>query len=467
MSTSFASCWSEVCTPTRLTPGADPRVAQATATPTEQNQEAFAMVRDAALRADTRMANQHSGVAPTADVPTSDDKKEENEGGVAASLPPPEVARMIPCKFFPNCRYGDRCLFHHPSGPIANHPDGVPPHGMQPMFFPGPNGMPFQPGPPPYGVPPPFMEMNHPMFPVPYGPNGVPFYPPPVSAQQDQKKSDDTTSGDKNDTKQGETSESTNTENSNHASNNRNARTTTNNKKVNNKPTRSDGNTQRGRVNQGSRPSCAFFARSACRYANDCRFPHVLPDGTDARQLPTDQESKSSKSSPRRSNTHGAQSHNVSDGEGASSGTSTPQGSGKKSTNARRNVNGNNPRGKGVRRNAAPVHTNRKTVQRVPNSDEFPALPGGTSTEAAPAPAENKATKANFSAILSAPAPSKPVKTPVETPTKSAEEKPSQEESNPADASPSTPAAAASSTSPSQTRDFAAVASAQQSTIAV
>ncbi len=33
------------------------------------------------------------------------------------------------------------------------------------------------------------------------------------------------------------------------------------------------------------RPACHFFARSACKHAEDCRFPHILPDGTDARGL--------------------------------------------------------------------------------------------------------------------------------------------------------------------------------------
>lgn len=31
------------------------------------------------------------------------------------------------------------------------------------------------------------------------------------------------------------------------------------------------------------RPACHFFARSACKHGEECRFPHILPDGTDAR----------------------------------------------------------------------------------------------------------------------------------------------------------------------------------------
>lgn len=33
----------------------------------------------------------------------------------AGYLPPPEVAKNIPCRFFPNCSYGDSCIFFHPS----------------------------------------------------------------------------------------------------------------------------------------------------------------------------------------------------------------------------------------------------------------------------------------------------------------------------------------------------------------
>jgi hypothetical protein len=30
------------------------------------------------------------------------------------NLPPPDVARMIPCRFYPACRYGATCMFAHP-----------------------------------------------------------------------------------------------------------------------------------------------------------------------------------------------------------------------------------------------------------------------------------------------------------------------------------------------------------------
>ena len=51
-------------------------------------------------------------------------------GGDAASngpgnLPPPEIARMIPCRYFPACRYGAQCMFAHPQTPY--YPAPIPP----------------------------------------------------------------------------------------------------------------------------------------------------------------------------------------------------------------------------------------------------------------------------------------------------------------------------------------------------
>ncbi|UZJ53362.1 hypothetical protein CBS101457_002682 [Exobasidium rhododendri] len=82
------------------------------------------------------------------------------------NLPPPDVARTIPCRFFPNCRYGDKCLFAHPimdpsvdashiSSPIS---PSMPQQSMQPMFYQQfPSGHP-----------------HH----NPYGAGPQPFYPP-------------------------------------------------------------------------------------------------------------------------------------------------------------------------------------------------------------------------------------------------------------------------------------------------
>lgn len=89
-----------------------------------------------------------------------------------ANLPPPDVARGIPCKFFPNCRYGDKCMFAHPimampsTGPPGSAPlspsMSQPP--MQPIFYQQiPNGYPY---PGPYGAGPQFYPPMGPMNPL-------------------------------------------------------------------------------------------------------------------------------------------------------------------------------------------------------------------------------------------------------------------------------------------------------------
>jgi hypothetical protein len=78
-------------------------------------------------------------------------------GGVGGlgNLPPPEVARFIPCRYFPACRYGSSCLFAHP----------------QPPYFQGSL-------PPPAPYVPPYDAMSA----QPYAPNYYPI-PPSFSPQ--------------------------------------------------------------------------------------------------------------------------------------------------------------------------------------------------------------------------------------------------------------------------------------------
>lgn len=94
------------------------------------------------------------------------------ENGAYGNLPPPDVARFIPCRYYPACRYGSSCLFAHPQGP----------------FYPGPPPAPTQ-YPPPYDpmsqqqytpsyYPPP--SSFHPPAPVP--PHMNPVSPPPPSS---------------------------------------------------------------------------------------------------------------------------------------------------------------------------------------------------------------------------------------------------------------------------------------------
>ncbi|GAA5920318.1 hypothetical protein JCM1841_004527 [Sporobolomyces salmonicolor] len=48
-------------------------------------------------------------------------------GSAAANLPPPDVARNIPCRFFPlgTCKYGEQCIFSHGIPGVAGSP-GIP-----------------------------------------------------------------------------------------------------------------------------------------------------------------------------------------------------------------------------------------------------------------------------------------------------------------------------------------------------
>ncbi|PCH33896.1 hypothetical protein WOLCODRAFT_160435 [Wolfiporia cocos MD-104 SS10] len=87
------------------------------------------------------------------------------------NLPPPEVARMIPCRYFPACRYGTSCIFAHPQA--AYMPGPLPPPTQYPPYDPM--------APAPY--PPPFYGVPQSAFPT--SPNGVPMNPisPPPGPQ--------------------------------------------------------------------------------------------------------------------------------------------------------------------------------------------------------------------------------------------------------------------------------------------
>ncbi|TFY63130.1 hypothetical protein EVJ58_g3438 [Rhodofomes roseus] len=94
---------------------------------------------------------------------------DQNPGGMG-NLPPPEVARMIPCRYYPACRYGSSCIFAHPQAPYLQGP--LPPPAQYPAPY---DPMAPSPYPPPtyYAVPPP-------SFPT--SPNGAPMNvmsPPP------------------------------------------------------------------------------------------------------------------------------------------------------------------------------------------------------------------------------------------------------------------------------------------------
>lgn len=127
--------------------------------------------------------------------PAANDQSGANGAG---NLPPPEVARYIPCRYFPACRYGTSCLFAHPQTPYYQGPPpptqfspyenmGVPAYiptyyPPPPPSFQQPNGV--HPMPPLSPVPGPHMMHGHSssdvMGPIQnhFSPNGVP--PPPL-----------------------------------------------------------------------------------------------------------------------------------------------------------------------------------------------------------------------------------------------------------------------------------------------
>ncbi|THV07619.1 hypothetical protein K435DRAFT_815404 [Dendrothele bispora CBS 962.96] len=130
--------------------------------------------------------------------PPADGQHPHNPG--PGNLPPPEIARLIPCRYFPACRYGSSCMFAHPQTPYfqgpmpppaqypapydpmnQNYPSNyysMPPPSFQPP--PPPNGpvpmtsVPSPPVGPPMSVPSPNEMPPPPPPPAPFSPNGAP-----------------------------------------------------------------------------------------------------------------------------------------------------------------------------------------------------------------------------------------------------------------------------------------------------
>jgi hypothetical protein len=99
--------------------------------------------------------------------------------GGPPNLPPPEIARLIPCRFYPACRYGTSCLFAHPQAPYFSGP--LPPPAQYPAPYDpmlGPNYAPnYYPVPPPSFQPPP--NGVHPHMSPTSPPSGIHHTPPP------------------------------------------------------------------------------------------------------------------------------------------------------------------------------------------------------------------------------------------------------------------------------------------------
>ena len=91
--------------------------------------------------------------APLASSPPSADDQRStliSAGINVSNLPPPQIARRIPCRYFPACRFGASCIFAHPRVLPLQH---LSPNDQPPNFYPRPAPpLQFQ---PPNGVPPP------------------------------------------------------------------------------------------------------------------------------------------------------------------------------------------------------------------------------------------------------------------------------------------------------------------------
>ena len=85
------------------------------------------------------------------------------------NLPPPEVARLIPCRYFPACRYGATCIFAHPQTPYYQGP--VPPPAQYAPPYDPMNVQPYRPG---YYPPPPFQPPTNPPHIAPLPPTVAP-----------------------------------------------------------------------------------------------------------------------------------------------------------------------------------------------------------------------------------------------------------------------------------------------------
>ncbi|OXB37354.1 hypothetical protein J007_02864 [Cryptococcus neoformans] len=72
-----------------------------------------------------------------------------NGNGSASNLPPAEVSKSIPCRNFPNCKYGNACVFLHPR-PAPFYP-GPGQNGFTPQGYEG--YPPYPPAPAPYFMP--------------------------------------------------------------------------------------------------------------------------------------------------------------------------------------------------------------------------------------------------------------------------------------------------------------------------
>ncbi|KAG5654718.1 hypothetical protein H0H81_007474 [Sphagnurus paluster] len=360
-------------------------------------------------------------------------------GGVG-NLPPPEVARFIPCRYFPACRYGASCLFAHPQQyypgslppPPAQYvapyepmnvqyppnyfppPSFQPPNGVHPMTpmsppagpHPGhghspsdvilPVQQPFSPNaispvPVPYGPMSPNLYSHHGQAPVPMimsplpplqhqsppnqsPPNMYNSVPAPPYVQHDGSSPYPVTHTSKSSMPPHELNGDAKHPQPQDAPGPNNHHPL---------PRDGAGHHRRGARRtsfNGRKPPCLFFPAGRCKNGDDCRFPHVLPDGNAPHNMPY----YASRNGPRtrHPNTNGvAEINEKLSGLSVRDDAPVHQ-NGHDGTNRPQSMDSGRPRfhqgGKNgyVPNGTRPDKRPQAPKQRVPNADEFPVLAG-------------------------------------------------------------------------------------------
>ncbi|KAH0590955.1 hypothetical protein H2248_001068 [Termitomyces sp. 'cryptogamus'] len=323
-------------------------------------------------------------------------------------LPPPDIARFIPCRYFPACRYGASCMFAHPQQyfpgslpppapyvapydpinvqqyppnyfpppPFQPNPISPPSHGPSPSEVPVPVQPPFSPNgipPAPYGPmsPTPYPHPGQPPVPImmaplpPPHPPTAPVYNNPPSSYPQHDGSP--TYPVKPNGIPHEFNGDAKSSNPHDASG-----------PINHQVRESSGHRRGGRRPSftGRRPPCLFFPAGRCKNGDDCLYPHVTPDGNAPHHAPY--FSGRGSRPPRQPNGNGI--NNITDKMGGLSvrdaqrnGADRPQST--DTNRPRYHQGGKNGYGQNGARAEKRLPPPPKQ-QRVPNADEFPVLAG-------------------------------------------------------------------------------------------
>ncbi|TIA88896.1 hypothetical protein E3P99_02340 [Wallemia hederae] len=281
------------------------------------------------------------------------------------TLPPPEVARNIPCRFYPGCRYGTECIFMHPQ-PAMYLP---PPPQIAPQFEPIPQPQPQ-----------PFYQMPPQMVPPPFAP---PIAPNSIPAEQAQAQPEDTASPVANQDDKVAAFQPQQPPPFMHPMMPQdpymmpiaprpppmmmpNAQPFRNNRNL----TRSASISKRGK--DGQLPPCYFFPMGKCRNQDTCAFPHIIADGTDVRDPALRGTAPiNSANSHRRQSSRSNNFENKRFSNGISQLNGNPQAS----------FSGNKipPSMPRAQAQAAASRTH-SPAQRVPTQDDFPSLSSNVSS---------------------------------------------------------------------------------------